>query len=71
MSGTRIVGIQYKSAGPAMQATVAETYGGLGAVAAEAGISREALYRALSAKGNPDPQDDPRGAQGRRDEVVG
>ena len=32
---------------------VAEAYGGLGAVAAEAGISREALYRALSAKGNP------------------
>lgn len=33
--------------------TVAEAYGGLGAVATEAGISREALYRALSAKGNP------------------
>jgi probable addiction module antidote protein len=33
--------------------TVAEAYGGLGAVAAEAGISREALYRALSPKGNP------------------
>lgn len=33
--------------------TVAEAYGGLGAVAAEAGISREALYRTLSAKGNP------------------
>ncbi len=33
--------------------TVAEAYGGLGAVAAEAGISRESLYRALSAKGNP------------------
>jgi probable addiction module antidote protein len=32
---------------------VAEAYGGLGAVAAEAGISRESLYRALSAKGNP------------------
>ena len=32
---------------------VAEAYGGLGAVAAQAGISREALYRALSAKGNP------------------
>lgn len=32
---------------------VAEAYGGLGAVAAEAGISREALYRALSPKGNP------------------
>ena len=33
--------------------TVAEAYGGLGAVAKEAGISREALYRALSPKGNP------------------
>jgi probable addiction module antidote protein len=32
---------------------VAEAYGGLGAVAAEAGISRESLYRALSPKGNP------------------
>src|SRR5580692_8764461 len=32
---------------------VAEAYGGLGAVAAQAGISRESLYRALSAKGNP------------------
>jgi probable addiction module antidote protein len=33
--------------------TVAEAYGGLGVVAAEAGISRESLYRALSPKGNP------------------
>jgi probable addiction module antidote protein len=33
--------------------TVAEAYGGLGEVAAEAGISRESLYRALSPKGNP------------------
>lgn len=33
--------------------TVAEAWGGLGAVAAEAGISREALYRALSPTGNP------------------
>lgn len=33
--------------------TVAEAYGGLGAVASEAGISRESLYRALSPKGNP------------------
>jgi len=32
---------------------VAEAYGGLGAVAAQAGISRESLYRALSPKGNP------------------
>jgi len=33
--------------------TVAEAYGGLGAVAAESGISRESLYRAFSPKGNP------------------
>ncbi len=33
--------------------TVAEAYGGLGAVAAQAGISRESLYRALSPNGNP------------------
>lgn len=33
--------------------TVAEAYGGLSAVATEAGISRESLYRALSPKGNP------------------
>jgi probable addiction module antidote protein len=32
---------------------VAEAYGGLAAVATEAGISREALYRALSPTGNP------------------
>jgi len=33
--------------------TVAEAYGGLAHVAAEAGISRESLYRTLSPKGNP------------------
>jgi len=33
--------------------TVAEAHGGLALVAAEAGIRREALYRALSPKGNP------------------
>lgn len=32
---------------------VAEAYGGLGTVAAQAGISRESLYRSLSPKGNP------------------
>ena len=32
---------------------VAEAYGGLGAVAAQAGVSRESLYRSLSPKGNP------------------
>ena len=36
-----------------MLRTVAEAYGGLGAVAKEAGVSRETLYRALSPKGNP------------------
>jgi probable addiction module antidote protein len=42
-----------RAAGLLAMRTVAEAYGGLGAVAAEAGISRESLYRALSAKGNP------------------
>lgn len=32
---------------------VAEAYGGLAAVARSAGITREALYRALSPNGNP------------------
>jgi probable addiction module antidote protein len=32
---------------------VAEAHGGLGVLAAQAGISRESLYRALSPKGNP------------------
>lgn len=42
-----------RSAGLLALRTMAEAYGGLGAVAAEAGISRESVYRALSAKGNP------------------
>ena len=42
-----------RAAGLLALRTVAQAYGGLGAVAAEAGISREALYRALSPKGNP------------------
>ncbi len=42
-----------RAAGLLALRTVAEACGGLGAVAAEAGISREALYRALSPKGNP------------------
>lgn len=42
-----------RAAGLLALRTVAEAYGGLAAVAVEAGISREALYRALSAKGNP------------------
>lgn len=32
---------------------VAQAYGGLAKIAEDAGISREALYRALSPKGNP------------------
>ena len=32
---------------------VAEAYGGLAAIATQAGISREALYRSLSPRGNP------------------
>jgi probable addiction module antidote protein len=42
-----------RAAGLLALRTVAEAYGGLGAVSAEAGISRESLYRTLSAKGNP------------------
>jgi len=42
-----------RAAGLLALRTVAEAYGGLGTVAAEAGLSRESLYRALSPKGNP------------------
>ena len=42
-----------RAAGLLALRTVAEAYGGLGAVDSEAGISRESLYRALSPKGNP------------------
>jgi probable addiction module antidote protein len=42
-----------RAAGLLALRTIAEAYGGLGAVAVQAGISRESLYRALSAKGNP------------------
>ena len=42
-----------RAAGLLALRTVAEAYGGLGAVAAEAGISRESLYRSLSPRGNP------------------
>ena len=42
-----------RAAGLLALRTIAEAYGGLGAVAAEAGVSRESLYRTLSAKGNP------------------
>ncbi|MBI3775810.1 MAG: putative addiction module antidote protein [Gammaproteobacteria bacterium] len=42
-----------RAAGLLALRTIAEAYGGLAAVAVEAGITREALYRALSPKGNP------------------
>ena len=42
-----------RAAGLLALRTVAEAYGGLAAVAKEAGISREALYRSLSPSGNP------------------
>jgi probable addiction module antidote protein len=42
-----------RAGGLIMLRAVAEAYGGLGAVAAQAGISRESLYRSLSPKGNP------------------
>jgi probable addiction module antidote protein len=44
---------QERAAGLLALRTVAEAYGGLAMVAETAGISREALYRALSPKGNP------------------
>lgn len=42
-----------RAAGLLALRTVAEAYGGLSAIALEAGISREALYRSLSPAGNP------------------
>jgi probable addiction module antidote protein len=42
-----------RGSGLIMLRALAEAYGGLGAVAAKAGISRESLYRSLSPKGNP------------------
>lgn len=42
-----------RGAGLLMLRAVAEAYGGMGAVASQAGISRESLYRALSPNGNP------------------
>lgn len=42
-----------RAAGLLALRAIAEAYGGIGAVAAEAGISREALYRTLSSDGNP------------------
>ena len=42
-----------RAAGLLALRTVAEACGGLGAIATDAGISRESLYRALSPKGNP------------------
>jgi hypothetical protein len=51
--------------------TVAEAYGGLGAVAAEAGIGGESLYRALSPKGDLTPQNLARRPQSVRNEAFG
>lgn len=42
-----------RAAGLLALRALAEACGGLGAVAAKVGISREALYRSLSPKGNP------------------
>lgn len=42
-----------RAAGLLALRTVAEACGGLGAIATDAGISRESLYRALSPRGNP------------------
>lgn len=42
-----------RAAGLLALRAIAEAYGGLGAIAANAGLSRESLYRSLSPKGNP------------------
>jgi len=42
-----------RAAGLSALRNIAEAHGGLAAIAAEAGISREALYRSLSPAGNP------------------
>jgi len=42
-----------RAAGLSALRNIAEAHGGLAAIAAEAGISREALYRSLSPSGNP------------------
>ena len=42
-----------RAAGLLALRTVAEAYGGIGAVATAAGVSRETLYRTLSPRGNP------------------
>ncbi len=42
-----------RAAGLLALRTMAEAYGGLGAVAAQAGIGRDSLQRGLSPKGNP------------------
>ena len=42
-----------RGTGMVMLRALAEAYGGVGAIAAKAGISRESLYRSLSPKGNP------------------
>lgn len=44
---------EHRAAGLLALRDVAEAYGGLAMVAQEAGITREALYRALSPSGNP------------------
>ena len=42
-----------RGVGLIMLRAFAEAYGGIGVVAAKAGVSRESLYRSLSPKGNP------------------
>ena len=44
---------EHRAVGLLALRNVADAYGGLAAVAQEAGITREALYRALSPTGNP------------------
>ncbi|MEJ0049489.1 MAG: hypothetical protein WDN04_27910 [Rhodospirillales bacterium] len=47
---------QDRAAGLLALRAVAEAYGGLATVAAEADISRESLYRAPVAEGEPNPK---------------
>ncbi len=44
---------EHRAAGLLALRDVAEAYGGLALIAQQAGITREALYRALSPTGNP------------------
>ena len=50
---SRLGNPEHRAVGLLALRDVAEAYGGLATVAQEAGVTREALYRALSPSGNP------------------